>query len=587
MSRSDAIGAAYLLCAALFIIGLKRLSSPATARSGNQIAAVGMAIAIAATLFDERVVTFEWIIVGALIGGIGGAIGARRVKMTAMPQMVALFNGLGGGAAALVALADYHDTVGLPGHVEEKIIISILFSAVVGSVSFAGSMIAFGKLQDVVTGNPVTVPGQRLVTGIIFAAILAGCGYLATGHESQALLVGILAVSLVLGVQMVMAIGGADMPVVISLLNAFTGLATASTGFVLSNNVLIIAGTLVGASGSLLTQMMGKAMNRSLANMVFGAFGTAGSVALAEGPGGDRSVRSASADDIAIMLAYARRVVIVPGYGLAVAQAQHNVRELGDLLQSRGVDVRYAIHPVAGRMPGHMNVLLAEADVPYTQLYEMDDINGEFPRTDVSLVIGANDVVNPAAKNTPGSPIYGMPILNVDESSATVVAQALDEHGLRRDRERALLRPQDDDAVRRRQGVGDRPHERRQGGLSRHAPACLTPELRAARHADAAAAHLVRAVGGDEGADQRGPYADRRVAVMVEELEHDHERGERAHGEHRHRQRERQLRRIGDEHENDTRQHHQRSQHCQFADRAGVPCTGTAHSPRYCRSPPR
>ena len=421
MSRADAIGAAYLVCASLFIIGLKRLSSPATARSGNQIAAVGMAIAIAATLFDERVVTFPWIILGALIGGIGGAIGAQRVKMTAMPQMVALFNGFGGGAAALVALADYHDTVGLSGHVETKIIISILFSAVVGSVSFAGSMIAFGKLQDVVTGNPVTVPGQRIVTAAIFAAILAGCALLATGHESQALLGGLLIVSLVLGVQMVMAIGGADMPVVISLLNAFTGLATASTGFVLSNNVLIISGTLVGASGSLLTQMMGKAMNRSLANMVFGAFGTAGSVALAEGSGVAGTVRSASADDIAIMLAYARRVVIVPGYGLAVAQAQHNVRELGDLLEGRGVDVRYAIHPVAGRMPGHMNVLLAEADVPYTQLYEMDDINGEFPRTDVSLVIGANDVVNPAAKNTPGSPIYGMPILNVDESSAIVV----------------------------------------------------------------------------------------------------------------------------------------------------------------------
>jgi NAD(P) transhydrogenase subunit beta len=421
MSRADAIGAAYLIAASLFIIGLKRLSSPRTARSGNQVAAVGMAIAIAAVLFDHRVVTYWWVIVGAIIGGVGGAIGARRVKMTAMPQMVALFNGFGGGAAALVALADYHDTVGAPGHVEAKIIVSILFSAVVGSVSFAGSMIAFGKLQDVVTGNPVTVPGQKAVTAAIFVAILAGCVYLGTGHESQVLLAAILVVALILGVQMVMAIGGADMPVVISLLNAFTGLATASTGFVLSNNVLIISGTLVGASGSLLTQMMGKAMNRSLANMVFGAFGTAGSVALAEGAVGDRSVRSASADDIAIMLAYARRVVIVPGYGLAVAQAQHNVRELGDLLEGKGVDVRYAIHPVAGRMPGHMNVLLAEADVPYTQLYEMDDINGEFPRTDVSLVIGANDVVNPAAKNTPGSAIYGMPILNVDESAAIVV----------------------------------------------------------------------------------------------------------------------------------------------------------------------
>ena len=421
MSKQDAIGAAYLVAASLFIIGLKRLSSPRTARSGNQVAAVGMAIAIGATLFDDRVVTYWWIIVGALIGGIGGAIGARRVKMTAMPQMVALFNGFGGGAAALVALADYHETVGAPGEVETKIIVSILFSAVVGSVSFAGSMIAFGKLQDIVTGNPVTMPGQKAVTATIFAAILAGCVYLATGNESQALLVAVVIVSLILGVQMVMAIGGADMPVVISLLNAFTGLATASTGFVLSNNVLIISGTLVGASGSLLTQMMGKAMNRSLANMVFGAFGTAGSVALTDGAASDRTVRSASADDIAIMLAYARRVVIVPGYGLAVAQAQHNVRELGDLLENKGVDVRYAIHPVAGRMPGHMNVLLAEADVPYTQLYEMDDINGEFPRTDVSLVIGANDVVNPAAREDKSSPIYGMPILDVDKAKTVIV----------------------------------------------------------------------------------------------------------------------------------------------------------------------
>src|SRR6476646_3436621 len=323
MSRADAIGAAYLICASLFIIGLKRLSSPATARSGNQIAAVGMAIAIAATLFDEQVVTFEWIILGSLVGGIGGAIGAQLVKMTAMPQMVALFNGFGGGAAALIAFADYHDTVGAPGHIETKIIISILFSAVVGSVSFAGSMIAFGKLQDIVTGNPVTVPGQRVVTATLFAAILAGCAFLATGHESQALLVAICVVALILGVQMVMAIGGADMPVVISLLNAFTGLATASTGFVLSNNVLIIAGMLVGASGTLLTMMMGKAMNRTITNVVFGAFGTGSGGAAAVGAGAsDGQVRATTAEDVAVMLAYARRVVIVPGYGLAVAQAQ-------------------------------------------------------------------------------------------------------------------------------------------------------------------------------------------------------------------------------------------------------------------------
>ncbi|HEX3332336.1 MAG TPA: NAD(P)(+) transhydrogenase (Re/Si-specific) subunit beta, partial [Gaiellales bacterium] len=399
-----------------------RLSSPATARSGNQLAAIGMAFAIVATLFDERVLSYQWIALGAVIGGVGGAIGARKVKMTAMPQMVALFNGFGGGAAALVALADYHDTVGLPGHVEGKIIASILFSAAVGSISFSGSMIAFGKLQEMISGSPVVVPGQRIVTGALVAAVLILCVILGTGHESQTLLVVTMALAFVLGVQMVMAIGGADMPVVISLLNAFTGLATASTGFALSNNVLIISGTLVGASGTLLTQMMGKAMNRTITNVVFGAFGTGSGGAAAVGPGGvDGQVRATTAEDVAVMLAYARRVVIVPGYGLAVAQAQHNVRELADQLERRGVDVRYAIHPVAGRMPGHMNVLLAEADVPYPQLFEMDDINPEFPRTDVSLVIGANDVVNPAAQNTPGSPIYGMPILNVNESSAVVV----------------------------------------------------------------------------------------------------------------------------------------------------------------------
>ena len=422
MSRTDAIGAAYLVCAILFIIGLRRLSSPATARSGNQLAAIGMAFAIVATLFDERVLSYQWIALGAVIGGVGGAIGARKVKMTAMPQMVALFNGFGGGAAALVALADYHDTVGLPGHVEGKIIASILFSAAVGSISFSGSMIAFGKLQEMISGSPAVVPGQRIVTGALVAAVLVLCVILGTGHESQTLLVVTMALAFVLGIQMVMAIGGADMPVVISLLNAFTGLATASTGFALSNNVLIISGTLVGASGTLLTQMMGKAMNRTITNVVFGAFGTGSAGAAAVGPGGvDGQVRATTAEDVAVMLAYARRVVIVPGYGLAVAQAQHNVRELADQLERRGVDVRYAIHPVAGRMPGHMNVLLAEADVPYPQLFEMDDINPEFPRTDVSLVIGANDVVNPAAQNTPGSPIYGMPILNVNESSAVVV----------------------------------------------------------------------------------------------------------------------------------------------------------------------
>ncbi len=282
-------------------------------------------------------------------------------------------------------------------------------------------MIAFGKLQEVISGSPVTVPGQKAVNAVNFTAIVVLAVYLAAGNESEGVLVLAVALSLLLGVSLVMAIGGADMPVVISLLNSFTGLAAAATGFTLHNNLLIIAGTLVGASGALLTQMMSRAMNRSLANVVFGAFGTGGGTAVAGPAGAQGTVRSASADDVAVMLGYARRVVIVPGYGLAVAQAQHVVRELADQLERKGVDVRYAIHPVAGRMPGHMNVLLAEADVPYTQLYEMDEINAEFPRTDVSLVVGANDVVNPAAKNTPGSPIYGMPVLNVDQSQAVVV----------------------------------------------------------------------------------------------------------------------------------------------------------------------
>jgi H+-translocating NAD(P) transhydrogenase subunit beta len=351
-----------------------------------------------------------------VVGGAIGAYSARAVKMTAMPQMVALFNGVGGGAAALIAFSEFHGVGNLP----TNDVISTLFSAIVGSVSFAGSMVAFGKLQELITGSPVTMPGQKVVNAALFLAVLALAVWQFAGSQNEGLLAVTMALALVLGVIMVMAIGGADMPVVISLLNSFTGLAAAATGFALNNDALIIAGTLVGASGTLLTQLMGRAMNRSIANVVFGAFGTGSGEAAAAGPGGGQ-VRATSADDVAVMLAYARRVVIVPGYGLAVAQAQHNVRELADLLEHRGVDVRYAIHPVAGRMPGHMNVLLAEADVPYTQLYEMDDINDEFPRTDVTLVIGANDVVNPAAKNTPGSPIYGMPVLNVDQSSAVVV----------------------------------------------------------------------------------------------------------------------------------------------------------------------
>ncbi|HEY0388283.1 MAG TPA: NAD(P)(+) transhydrogenase (Re/Si-specific) subunit beta [Gaiellales bacterium] len=421
MHEREAFDLAYLACAALFVYGLKQLGSPRTAVRGNQLAAAAMVIVIAVTLWDSGSHNLLWIIAGMVIGGAVGAYSAQAVKMTAMPQMVALFNGVGGGAAALIAFNEFHMATAGGGSLPNDQVTSTLFSAIVGSLSFAGSMVAFGKLQEVITGSPVTLPAQKLVNAAIFIVILALAVSQYVGTQREGVVAIAMVLALVLGVIMVMAIGGADMPVVISLLNSFTGLAAAATGFALHNNALIIAGTLVGASGTLLTQMMGKAMNRSIANVVFGAFGTGGGgAAAAEGPAGGQ-VRATTADDVAVMLAYARRVVIVPGYGLAVAQAQHTIRELADQLEQRGVDVRYAIHPVAGRMPGHMNVLLAEADVPYTQLYEMDDINDEFPRTDVSLVIGANDVVNPAAKNTPGSPIYGMPVLNVDQSSAVVV----------------------------------------------------------------------------------------------------------------------------------------------------------------------
>ncbi|HET7429445.1 MAG TPA: NAD(P)(+) transhydrogenase (Re/Si-specific) subunit beta [Gaiellales bacterium] len=421
MHEREAFDLAYLACSAMFIYGLKRLASPRTAVRGNQLAAAAMVVVILVTLWDSGTHNLVWIFAGMAVGGAIGVYSARAVKMTAMPQMVALFNGVGGGAAALIAFSEFHIATSGNGVMPNNELWSTLFSAIVGSISFAGSMVAFGKLQELVTGSPVTLPAQKLVNAVMFGAILVLAVWQFVGTQRELLVVIAMVLALALGVVMVMAIGGADMPVVISLLNSFTGLAAAATGFVLHNNALIIAGTLVGASGTLLTQMMGKAMNRSIANVVFGAFGTGSGDAGAAASTAGGQVRATTADDVAVMLAYARRVVIVPGYGLAVAQAQHTIRELADHLESRGVDVRYAIHPVAGRMPGHMNVLLAEADVPYTQLYEMDDINDEFPRTDVSLVIGANDVVNPAAKNTPGSPIYGMPVLNVDQSSAVVV----------------------------------------------------------------------------------------------------------------------------------------------------------------------
>jgi H+-translocating NAD(P) transhydrogenase subunit beta len=338
-----------------------------------------------------------------------------------MPQMVALFNGVGGGAAALVSWAEFHNRAPLPGSLTVDISLAIMLSALIGAISFAGSMVAFAKLQELIQGRPITYPGHQVVNGIVFLAALAAGIAIAAGGEEQWLMWVLLGSSALFGVLFVLPIGGADMPVVISLLNAFTGLAAAATGFELENNVLIVSGMLVGASGTLLTVLMSRAMNRSIANVLFGAFGqvSAGAVAAAASDGG--TVRPASAEDVAVMLAYAHKVVIVPGYGLAVAQAQHDVRQLADLLEEKGVEVSYAIHPVAGRMPGHMNVLLAEANVPYPQLEEMDEANQEFGRTDVALIVGANDVVNPDARNNQGSPIYGMPILNVDEAQTVVV----------------------------------------------------------------------------------------------------------------------------------------------------------------------
>jgi NAD(P) transhydrogenase subunit beta len=420
---TNGVNLLYLVTIACFILALRFLSSPATARRGNQIGAVGIVVAIVATLLETGVHITWLMVIGALIGGSFGAIAARRVKMTAMPQMVALFNGVGGGAAALVALAEFHKLTPVPGRIHGDVSLSILLSALIGSISFSGSLVAFAKLQELIQGRPIVYRGQKLVNATLMSACLALGAAILLGSERSWLLWLMVAGALVFGVLFVLPIGGADMPVVISLLNAFTGLAAAATGFELSNNVLIVSGMLVGASGTMLTLLMGRAMNRSITNVLFGAFGqvAAGTSAGGGAATANGAVRSASADDVAVMLAYASKVVVVPGYGMAVAQAQHDVRALADILEARGVEVTYAIHPVAGRMPGHMNVLLAEANVPYPQLKEMDEANGEFARTDVALVIGANDVVNPDARANASSPIYGMPILNVDQAQAIVV----------------------------------------------------------------------------------------------------------------------------------------------------------------------
>ena len=420
-NRVVLINIAYLIAAVCFIVGLKLLSSPATARRGNQIAALGMAVAVVATLFMPGLRNVWLILVGLAIGAVLAVFAARSVKMTAMPQMVAIFNGMGGATAALVSLVEFQHKADI-GRGE---IVSIALGVIIGSISFSGSMIAFGKLQELISGRPISYPNQRQVNAIIGIAVVALAViivFLGQASASYLLIVALFIAALVVGVLTVLPIGGADMPVVIAVLNSMTGVAAALTGFVLNNQALIIAGILVGASGAFLTLLMARAMNRSVSNVLFGAWGAAAvGGAGAAGAAAELPMREATPEDAAVPLAYADKVVIVPGYGLAVAQAQHAVRELAETLQDRGVQVRYAIHPVAGRMPGHMNVLLAEANVPYDDLYEMDQINDDFANTDVAIVVGANDVTNPAARDDPNSPIYGMPILNVDQAKTIYV----------------------------------------------------------------------------------------------------------------------------------------------------------------------
>ena len=412
----------YLVAASLFILGLKKLGSPATARQGNVIAAVGMLLAIVATLLERQVLNYQMILLALVIGSVLGVIAAYKVQMTDMPQMVGLLNGLGGAASALVAIGEFWRLLSSTEPVTLYATITIILGVLIGGVTLTGSLVAFAKLQGLLPGAPMTFPLQQPINALILIGFFVVSGFLIVTPGNLPIFLGLLAISLLLGVLFVIPIGGGDMPVVISLLNSYSGLAASAAGFVVMNNMLIIAGALVGASGIILTQIMCKAMNRSLTSVLFSAFGSGSSSSVAGADGNtDKSVKSIDTEEGAMMLGYARNVVIIPGYGMAVAQAQHTVRELADQLERLGVDVKYAIHPVAGRMPGHMNVLLAEANVPYPQLYDMDDINSQFEETDVALVIGANDVVNPAARSDASSPIYGMPILEVDKAKHAIV----------------------------------------------------------------------------------------------------------------------------------------------------------------------
>ncbi len=427
MDLSTMVELAYLASAVLFVVGLKRMQSPATARHGNGLAAAAMLVAIVATLVDNQVVSWAGILIGIVVGGGIGAVAARTVKMTAMPEMVGLFNAFGGGASALVAAAEFVRLQHGDFAMTTGTGVTIGLSMLIGAVTFSGSIVAFGKLNGMVSGNPITFPGQKPFNALLFLAIAvlgASVAGVAVGLFGLSPLMAFLVfsgLSLLLGILLVIPIGGADMPVVISLLNSYSGLAASAAGFIIGNMVLIISGALVGAAGLFLTMLMCKAMNRSLANVIFGAFGQAGGkAALASGE--KKPVRSIDAEQAAMIMAYAQSVVVVPGYGLAVAQAQHELKKVMDLLAERGIDVRYAIHPVAGRMPGHMNVLLAEADVPYDKLFDLDEINDDFKNTDVVLVVGANDVVNPDARSA-DSVIAGMPILNVDYARNVIVVK--------------------------------------------------------------------------------------------------------------------------------------------------------------------
>ncbi|MCH7970395.1 MAG: NAD(P)(+) transhydrogenase (Re/Si-specific) subunit beta [Chloroflexi bacterium] len=416
----DFTNAAYIVAAILFILGLKKLGSPATARNGNRLSALAMLVAVLATVIGNDIASWEWILGGVIVGSGIGAYSARKVQMTSMPQLVAIFNGFGGAASAVVAAAELIRLIDTKVDIAENVSITIMASVIIGSVTLTGSFIAFGKLQGFVPSRPLLIPIRNVINVALLIGLVASTVWLVTDPSLTPFLIA-AGIALALGILVVVPIGGADMPVVIALLNSYSGIAGAATGFVLGNTILIIAGSLVGASGLILTRIMTRAMNRSLVNVMLGGFGVEDSTGVGGGDDDDRPVRSIQAEDAATILGYAQSVIFVPGYGLAVAQAQHQVRELADLLKDRGISVRYAIHPVAGRMPGHMNVLLAEANVPYDELKDLDQINSEFQRTDVAVVIGANDVTNPAARTDKSSPIYGMPILNVDQATSVIV----------------------------------------------------------------------------------------------------------------------------------------------------------------------